>query len=555
MLPSALAKRLWLLLFLAVIAFYLYGLGNLPLVGPDEPRYAQVAREMFLRNDLITPTLGGHTWFEKPVLLYWMIMASYRLFGDAEWAIRLGPALSGLATIGAVYWLGKRIEAASLDPGLREFGQWSALVAATSMGLIVFARGASFDIVVTMPVTWAVSFFLAAQLRSKERHQQLLLAGFYVFVGVALLAKGLVGIVIPFGVVGAFYLLRRELPPRSFWTSLLWGVPLAAGVAAIWYGPVIVRHGWLFVDEFFIQHHFARYVSNKFRHPQPVYFYFVVLAPLTLPWTAFLIDGLINARHWRWRAPNPEQKARVFAFVWLLVPLVFFSFSGSKLPGYILPVVPAAALIVGGILTRFATRESPGLRAMQATGVILIVFPIGGLVYARESGDLPFECAVAIIVPLLAAGLLAIFGTRRRTAAAVLVICAVLATNAITLTCGVGQMANRESVRDLIKLAAARGYVSSPVYVLHRLDRTAEFYAAGRLLYDSDGEPVRFESVKEIEAAARDHRGPVLVLVPVEHAGQLTAHPSLKAEALEDNGRFAIVVVWLVSADFDQRSQ
>ncbi|HUQ32577.1 MAG TPA: hypothetical protein VM095_10685, partial [Pyrinomonadaceae bacterium] len=94
MLGSTLAKRAGLLFFLAVAAFYLYGLGHLPLLGPDEPRYAEVAREMYLRGDWVTPTLGGHTWFEKPALLYWMMMASYHFFGVSEWAARLGPALS-----------------------------------------------------------------------------------------------------------------------------------------------------------------------------------------------------------------------------------------------------------------------------------------------------------------------------------------------------------------------------------------------------------------------------------------------------------------------------
>ena len=93
MLPSTLAKRVWLLLFLAVIATYFYGLGHFPLIGPDEPRYAQVAREMYLRGDLITPTLGGHTWFEKPALLYWMMMGAYGLLGVSETAARLGPAI------------------------------------------------------------------------------------------------------------------------------------------------------------------------------------------------------------------------------------------------------------------------------------------------------------------------------------------------------------------------------------------------------------------------------------------------------------------------------
>src|SRR6266516_3703012 len=107
--PSTLAKRGIVLLFLATALFYFYGLDHLPFVGPDEPRYAQVAREMFLRHDLITPTLGGHPWFEKPALLYWMMIGSFTAFGVSEWTARLGPALSGLLTIAAVYWVSRRI--------------------------------------------------------------------------------------------------------------------------------------------------------------------------------------------------------------------------------------------------------------------------------------------------------------------------------------------------------------------------------------------------------------------------------------------------------------
>ena len=105
---SALAKRAWLLLFIAIAGFYFWGLGSLPLVGPDEPRYAEVAREMFARRDFITPTLGGLPWFEKPPLLYWMMMLSYRVLGVTEYAARLGPALCGLLTGVFVYWIGKK---------------------------------------------------------------------------------------------------------------------------------------------------------------------------------------------------------------------------------------------------------------------------------------------------------------------------------------------------------------------------------------------------------------------------------------------------------------
>jgi 4-amino-4-deoxy-L-arabinose transferase-like glycosyltransferase len=253
--PSTLAKRVYILLFVIISAFYLYGLGKLPLLGPDEPRYAQVAREMLLNGDLITPTLGHHTWFEKPALLYWMIAAAFKVFGVSEWSARIGPALCGLLTIVAVCRVGREIDRE--DP--RGFAFWSVVVTASCLGLIVFSRAASFDVVITMTTTWSLACFLLHETRNKRR----LLAGFYVFVGLSLLAKGLVGVVIPFGVVGFYYLLRRAWPSRSVWLSLFWGVPLAVAVSAIWYGPVIARHGWSFVDEFFIQHHFARYVSKK----------------------------------------------------------------------------------------------------------------------------------------------------------------------------------------------------------------------------------------------------------------------------------------------------
>ena len=342
--PSTLAKHAWLFLFLAVVALYFYGLGHLPFVGPDEPRYAEVAREMFLRRDLITPTLGGHPWFEKPALLYWMMIGSFAVFGVSEWAARLGPAISGLLTIASVYWIGHRVELKGLGEN-KNLGVLAALVAASSAGMIVFSRGASFDIVLTMSITMALGLFLAAEVENTDKRRWLL-AGFYCFVGLSLLAKGLVGIVIPFGVVFAYYLMRRTLPRRQISLSLIWGIPLALVVAAVWYGPVIARNGWPFIDQFIIQHHFARYVSNKYHHPQPIYFYLLVIILLTLPWTPFLAEALIGARSWQWRADDAENRFRVFALAWLVVPIVFFSFSESKLPAYILPSVPAAALLV-----------------------------------------------------------------------------------------------------------------------------------------------------------------------------------------------------------------
>src|SRR5262249_27057555 len=135
-------------------------------------------------------------------------------------------------------------------------------------------------------------------------------------------------------------------PSRKFWLSVFWGASLSLVISAAWYGPVIYRHGWQFIDEFFVQHHFARYLSNKYHHPQPFYFYPIILLMLTIPWTPFLIHALISVRKWNWRAKDAVVQILVFLLAWILFPILFFSFSSSKLPGYILPVVPPALLLI-----------------------------------------------------------------------------------------------------------------------------------------------------------------------------------------------------------------
>ena len=143
-----LAKRAWLVLFAVVCVVYFYGLGAVPLLGPDEPRYAEVAREMFARGDWVTPTLGGHAWFEKPALAYWMMMAAYRLFGVTEFAARTGSALAGVLTVLTVGWVARRAESESGE-SLRGFGFTCAVIAASTLGLLAFARAASFDVILT----------------------------------------------------------------------------------------------------------------------------------------------------------------------------------------------------------------------------------------------------------------------------------------------------------------------------------------------------------------------------------------------------------------------
>jgi 4-amino-4-deoxy-L-arabinose transferase-like glycosyltransferase len=485
-------------LFLAIGAFVVYFSGlTIPLLGPDEPRYAQVAREMFERGDWITPTLGGFHWFEKPALLYWLEITSYNLFGVSEFSARLGSALFGLGTIASLWFLGSSIEKNATNNERRtanNFANWLALVAASTVGIISFAHGASFDIILTFPITAAlVSFFI---YDSQKRYAWLF--SFYFFIGISLLAKGLVGIVFPFAIVGFYHILTWRFPTRALIASFFWGTLLAIAVASTWYLPMYLRHGWEFIDQFFIQHHFQRYTSNKYLHPQPFYFFFWVLPLMTIPWLPFFLASLWNGAKQIVaggnRAGQPVNTHRrsliLFSIAWICVPLVFFTFSGSKLPGYILPAVPAAIILSAEYIDRFVRKSRTRVYAIQ--GVAAATFAMVAL-------------AIFVFVP---------------------------------------DFAKSDSVKELFAAADSQGYRDAQVLMLHRISHNAEFYAPGRIVRDVDGKPKLLfgpaEVLREIDLSGRSA---VLVLVPVEYVNQLFTASGLRSELIKDNGEFALVAV------------
>jgi 4-amino-4-deoxy-L-arabinose transferase-like glycosyltransferase len=542
--PSSLAKRGSLLLFLVIIAAYLYGLGHLPLVGPDESRYAQIAREMLLRNDLITPTLGGHLWFEKPALLYWMMMGSFKLFGVSEWSARFPSALSGILTIAAVFCVARKVDRIEGDGPRRDWSFWSSLVLATTLGMIVFSRAAAFDIILTMTMTWALACFILSELERDNGRHRLLLAGFYLFIGLSLLAKGFIGIVLPLGIVGGYYVLRRRWPERSTLFSFAWGIPLALLVAATWYAPIIWRHGWPFINEFILQHQFARYVSNNYRHPGQFYYYLPIIVLLSLPWTVFLIDGVAEAVRPRPLENGGDAKRKVltFALVWLVLPPIFFSFARAKLPAYILPVLPAAALIVSERIARLTSDAKPALWPLRLSGLVCIASAIAVLIYGRGSTDIALYCTILIAATLAVAGGLALM-SRYRRASLLSMGASSLVIAILTLHCAATKPAERESAKRLLQLADAKGYSQTPIYGLQPDDRTPEFYAAGRVIYGPDGEPVMYIGPPQLVNETHRRGEVLLAFVPVADADALMGARAAITDVIGDNGRFALVAV------------
>ncbi|HEX2640389.1 MAG TPA: hypothetical protein VHL50_07455, partial [Pyrinomonadaceae bacterium] len=367
----------------------------------------------------------------------------------------------------------------------------------------------------TFPMTAAMVSFFVSDTSSERKNLSLLC--FYFFVGVALLAKGLVGIVFPAAIVCFYYLLSWRPPDKKFILSLIWGTIVTLAVAAVWYLPVYQRNGYAFIDEFIIQHHFQRFTSNKYFHPQPFYFFFWVLPLMTIPWLPFFLaalwtsgKGLLQRRDAETQRKEWSETVEGFAvaggatlsirhsatplfrflIAWMLVPLVFFSFSGSKLPGYILPAVPPAIVLAAVFAWQFAWRNEPRKILVKAIAGATFLIIIALLLF---------------VVPRFAEG---------------------------------------DSVKGLIAAANGRGFVDAKVLSMHTLSHNAEFYATGRLVREGDGKQRKFLGPLEVlEEMRREGNKPVLVLIPLEYSKQLTESRDFRGEAIKDNGEIAIVAV------------
>lgn len=331
---------------LALIAFcgflFLLGLQLIGLIGADEPRYAQVAREMLARHDWVTPVLYGSPWLEKPPLYYWLAMLSYKTAGGvSDTAARLPSAvLSSLLVVFIYAWARRFRRGMELD---------AALITASSAIIVGFGRSASTDMPLT--VMFSVAMLSWYGWYASGRRSWLLL--FYFFSGLATLAKGPVAILLAAIILGVFAALRRDLRLllRTLWPI---GIVLYLAVVAPWF--IAVQHANPeFFRVFFLQHNLARFTSNLYHHREPFWFYVPVALVALAPWTVFAVAALVDAiRDWRFSIEQPpaQEDLRTYLALWLLVPIVFFSLSHSKLPGYILPAIPAATILLADFILR-----------------------------------------------------------------------------------------------------------------------------------------------------------------------------------------------------------
>ena len=468
---------------------FFYGMGQFGLIGADEPRYAQVAREMLERRDWITPTLGGHAWLEKPPLYYWQAMLAYSVLGVTDVAARMPAAIDATLLVISVYLFFRRFR-----PGVEID---AALMTASCAGVIGFARAASMD----MALAATFSIGMLAWWAWRESGTRIYLALFYCCMALGMLAKGPVAPFLAAAVIVVFSAMVRELRlvVRTLWLP---GILLFCVVALPWYIAVQMRNPQFF-REFILQHNLARFSSDLYHHRQPFWYYLPVTALALAPWTVFVLPAFIQPLRAWWKErksvsaePDFELQFEIFACCWLAVPVAFFSLSQSKLPGYILPAIPAGAMLLADYLRRHLEQEQPvskwlaAAHGLVATAPMVPAILIAYVVTERRlPGGRPLIIALAIALALgIAIAMTLVSRMRLRMLRFVTLIPVVLAVAAVLKlgTTTIDQTLSARPLRD----ALARVEIHQLPLAVYGVPREMEF----GLAFYRNQTAVRYES-------------------------------------------------------------
>jgi 4-amino-4-deoxy-L-arabinose transferase-like glycosyltransferase len=406
-----LASTRYLLLVLLAAA-WLTSLGARPLYKTDEARYGEIAREMAQSGDWVTPRLNGFKYFEKPPLQYWATAASFKLFGEHDWAARLWTGLMALFGVALTFYAGNRL----FGPPA---GTLAAALLAASPLYVLLGQFTTLDMGVSIFHPAAIVAFAVAQQPGERRARAWMLCA-WAACALAVLSKGLIGVVLPAAAVALYVLLRRDwgLLARL---ELLRGGALFLALAAPWFVAVSVANRE-FVQFFFVHEHWLRFTTTIHHRSHPAWYFVPVLALGVAPWLLVALAAWPAAL----RRPGPGFSAPLFLALWALVVFAFFSASGSKLPGYILPLVPALALLGAAFVARAAAQRLlvaqsvlvalAGLGLAAATPSLLRIGP-DRLDQFADAYSGPVVAAAGVLTASAVLG--AVFALRSRTVASV----------------------------------------------------------------------------------------------------------------------------------------
>jgi 4-amino-4-deoxy-L-arabinose transferase-like glycosyltransferase len=367
---------------LIVVVCLFSHLGAIGLIGPDEPRYAWIARTMASSGDWVTPRLYAQPWFEKPVLYYWAAALGFLIHLSAEWAARLPSALAALVAAIAIGWLGRKFYGEESWPFASPF-LTAPLIFSTSVAAIGFARAAGPDMLFSAALTMAMASGAVVLSRrgalrvergnraAGSASDSFPLALFGASLGLAVLAKGPAGILLAAGAVGIWALVTSRWRDASRLAHPT-AIAVFCLVALPWYVLCQLRNPDFF-RIFIFQHNFERYLTPTFQHRQPFWYFVPIFLFGLLPWIACLWPAFQEGLQ-IWRQKSWSSSPGLFIACWAIFPFLFFSFSQSKLPGYILPAIPPLALLIAaGLQRRTLAPGSPASPVASAWCVLIAV--------------------------------------------------------------------------------------------------------------------------------------------------------------------------------------
>ena len=463
-------RVVWLLLAVAVIWF-----GTLEyrkLVKPDEGRYAEIAREMAVSGDWVTPRLNDLKYFEKPPLQYWATATAFTLFGEHHWTARLWSALTGFAGLLLVWFAGARLFG-------REAGQYAALLLGSSMLYALIGHINTLDMGVTFFITLGIAGLLLGQAEQDSRKQRNWMLLAWAGMALAVLSKGLMGVVLPGAALFIYCVAQRDFSvlKRMHWLS---GLAVFLLFAAPWF-YLVMKANPEFFGRFFIYEHYTRFTTKEANRYQPWHYFIPILLAGILPWTVLMFDTVL--RTWKDSGVGKNFNTERFLLIWVVFVYMFFSISGSKLPSYLLPMFPALALLMG---KRLAGMRERLLLWQLAPVALLVVLALGSLPYVvRQAGtplktqmygDYAIWLAVALLIWLcgLVGGMLLLARRKKPLAVWVLALCTLLAAQ-IGLS-GHDSMARTRSTYHIAE--AIRSYVKPeiPFYSVAVYEHTLSYY-------------------------------------------------------------------------------
>lgn len=356
-------SRLNLLLLPLCFFVFFFGIGNYGLLDKDEPRYAGTALEMLKSNNWIIPQFDFQNRFDKPVLFYWLIALSYKLFGVSDFTSRLPSALCATLCVLFTWYVTKKF-----------FGKrvsfLSAIILITSIEFILLGRRAATDTALCFFFTGSLySVFLSYYIKDfKIKIFWCILAG--VFCGLSALTKGPVGVLLPLVVLTGFLIVKKQLDIkhlRVYFTILFF----ALLISLPWYLKVHLVTNGEFTREFFFEHNLKRFTSVVGEHPGPFWFYIPVVLGGFMPWTLVFINAVICL--FKRVLKKSFNKLLLFSFVWIVMVFLFFSFSTTKLATYILLIFPPLSVITGYWIVVLSKKRTNVVRNMIILLLLLLI--------------------------------------------------------------------------------------------------------------------------------------------------------------------------------------